>query len=115
VALLGKHGGHRLQASDGEVASHAKVQATGTAMQGAMEHPGLDALPIADFAGGRVASKLSLEGKRGEASQPGKPVRGVSNQGQNPLGGRNDDRSPVRPNLNQGKGAGAGPWRLRAR
>src|SRR6266851_724750 len=52
-------GSHVLETSHGEGVGLAEVEATRTAMQGAMDHPGLNALPMAELAGSGVASELA--------------------------------------------------------
>src|SRR5229473_1287330 len=99
-------GSHVLETSHGEGVGLAEVEATRTAMQGAMDHPGLNALPMAELAGSGVASELAPEGKSGEGSQPGEPLRRIRNQGQHPLGGGNGDIRSIGPKLNQWLGAG---------
>jgi hypothetical protein len=110
-----KGGGHLLQVGKGEDVGRAKVERSGAAMEGTTEIPGLSGSPVIEAAVRVEGAMHAMEGEAFEGSQPGKPVRGVRNQGQDALGGRNDDGRPVRPNVNQGENAGAGLRGLGAR
>ncbi len=84
-------------------------------MERQTEIPELNGFAMSTPVFGVKVSRGAAEGETFERSQPGKPLRRIGNQRQDAFSGRNDDRSSIRPNLNQGEGAGLGPRRLWAR
>src|SRR2546421_6296924 len=76
-------------------------------MQGAMDIPGLDALSVAEFAGGREAAKVVLEGEGGQGSKPVKPRGRIGDEGKHPLSGSNDDTPAIGPIFDERERTGA--------
>ena len=84
-------------------------------MEATTEIPELNGFVVIKPAVGVELAMHTPEGETFERGQPGKPVGRISHEGQDPLGGRNDDGRPVRSNLDQREDVGAGLRRLRSR
>jgi hypothetical protein len=65
-------------------------------MQGAVDIPRLDALTLAEFAGGGEVSVFTLEGEGGQGREPVKPLGRIGDERKHPLSGSNDHELSIR-------------------
>src|SRR5258708_19044151 len=76
-------------------------------MKRAIGTPGMGALPLANFAGGRKAAIDTLEGEGRQGGQPVKPLGGIREQGKHALGWTNGQIAAVGPIVDERQSPGS--------